>query len=90
MEREPGNLRNGNSDGSEDLREGATPKSNEQPKSQDPTPQRNRRIMRRVKAQGREARDWIGSVEEIRRSARNPRRVIDVMWEAGRLGRKKK
>ena len=51
VEREPRNLRNGNSDGSEDPREEATPTSNEQPKSQDPTPQRNRR-------NGSKPRNW--------------------------------
>ena len=45
-EREPGNLLSGNGGGSEDARGGATPMSNQQPHSQDPTPQRDRRIMR--------------------------------------------
>ena len=39
---------------------GATPTSNQQPQSQDPTSQRDRRIMRRARAWGREGRDRIG------------------------------
>ena len=32
----------------------------------------------------------LGRAEERRRSASNLRRVVDTMWERGRLGRKKK
>ena len=34
-------------------------KSNQQPQPQDPTPVQDRRIMRRTRAQGREAKDKI-------------------------------
>ena len=53
-EREPWNLRSGNRDGLEDARRGATPTNNQQPQPQDPTPQLDRHIMRRTRAQGRE------------------------------------
>ena len=59
-EREPGNLRSGNRGGSEDSRRRATPTSNQQPQPQDPTPKRDRRIILRTRAQGREARARIG------------------------------
>ena len=59
-EREPGNVRSGNRGGSEGARRGATSTRNQQPQSQDPTPQRNRCIMRKTRAQRREARDRIG------------------------------
>ena len=58
--RELGNLKSSNRGGSEDARRGARQTSSHKPHSQDPTPQRDRRIMRRTRAQGREARDRIG------------------------------
>ena len=60
-EREPRNLQSGNRGESEDVQEGATPTNNQQSQPQDPTPQRDRRIMQRIRAQGREAR---GKIEE--------------------------
>ena len=45
--------------GSEDARERATPTSNQQPQPQDPTPQRDRRIMRSPRVQRRGARGEI-------------------------------
>ena len=56
-ERHTGNLRRGNKGESEDARGGAISTSNQQPQPQDPTPQRDRRIMRKTRAKGREARD---------------------------------
>ena len=47
--RESGNLRSGNRDGSEDARKGATPTTKEKLQLQFPTPQRDRRIMRRIR-----------------------------------------
>ena len=58
--REPGNLRGSNGGGWEDARGGATPRSNQRSQSQDSTPQRNRRIMRRTRAHRREAGGKIG------------------------------
>ena len=75
----------GNRGGLEDARAGATLTGNQQPQPQNPTPQRDRRIVQRTRARGREARDRIGRAEERRRSTRNPRCVIDArMWEAGK------
>ena len=59
-EREPGNLRS-DIGGTEEPRGGPTPMSNQQPRPQEPTPQQDRCIMRRARAQGREARN--GTVE---------------------------
>ena len=59
-EREAGNLRSGDSGRSEDARRRATPTSDQQPQSQDPSTQRDRRNILRARAQGREARDRIG------------------------------
>ena len=47
----------------EDARRRATPKSNEQPQPQDPTPQRDHCIMLKTRAQGQAARDRIGKGE---------------------------
>ena len=58
--RESVNLPSGNRGGSEVARVGTTPTSNQQPQPQDPTPQRDRRIMCRTRAQGREAGDVTG------------------------------
>ena len=44
----------------EDMRERVTPTSDQRPQSQDPTPQRDRCIMRRTRAQRRKVRDRIG------------------------------
>ena len=46
--------------GSEDARRRVTRTSNRQPQPQGPTPQRDRRILLRTRAQRREARDRIG------------------------------
>ena len=59
-EKAPRNLQSGGRRGSEDARGGVTPTSNQQPQPQGPTPQRDRRAMRRTRAQGREARERIG------------------------------
>ena len=40
--------------------------------------------MLRIRAQGREARDRIGEDgEEAKKRAKNPRGVVDAMWETG-------
>ena len=57
--------------------------SNQQPQPQDPTPQRDRRIMSRTRAQGRGGGEELGRAEERRRSTRNPTGVVDAMWEIG-------
>ena len=49
-EREFGNLRNGSRGGLEDVRAGATTTNNQQSQLQGRTPQRYRRIMRRIRA----------------------------------------
>ena len=46
------------------VREGVTPTGNQHPQPQDPTLKRECRIMRRTRAQGREARGGIGVEEE--------------------------
>ena len=56
-ERDSGDLRKGNRGRSEDTIRHATPTSNQQLQPQDPTPQRDRRIMRRTRVQEQEARD---------------------------------
>ena len=67
-EREPGNrLSDGRSE-VEDAREGVT-------LPHGPTPQRDRRIMRRTSGESQDQ----GGAEEGRRSARNPRRVMNAM-----------
>ena len=48
---ESGYVQSGNRGGLEAARGGATPTSNQQPQPQYPTPQRNRRIIRRTRAQ---------------------------------------
>ena len=42
------------------MRGGATPTSNQKPQPQHPMPHRDRRVMRRTRVQGREARGMIG------------------------------
>ena len=62
-EAQPGNVpscNSGNRGGPEDARGGATQTSKQQLQPQDPTSQQNRRIMRRARAEGREAREGIG------------------------------
>ena len=80
-EREPGNLRNGNRGGSEDARGESMPTINQQSQSQDPTHQRDRHTMWRTES--RDGRRGTGSSRagERRRSARNPRIVVDVTWK---------
>ena len=60
--REPGNLRRDIRGGVQDVsvRGGATPTSDQETQPQDSTPQQDRRIMRRTRAQGREAGDRTG------------------------------
>ena len=60
VERKPGNLRSDSIGGSEDATQGATLTSDQQPQSQDPTPQGDRRNVQRSRAQGQEARERIG------------------------------
>ena len=79
--KESGNLRIGYRGGSGDTRRGSMLTSNQSTQLQDPTPQRGRRIMLRTRVQGREAWNRSGRSEERRGSARDPRRVIDAMWE---------
>ena len=55
-------------------RERVTPASNQQRQSQDPTPQRDRRIMRMIKAQGREARDRIVEGGEGTKKRKKPQK----------------
>ena len=80
-EREPGNLRSSNRGGSQDAR---TPTSNQQPQPQDPTPQRDRRIMLKNRAQGREARYRIGEGGGEAKKRKKLRGVVDAMWETGK------
>ena len=58
--RESENLRSNTSGGAEDARGGATATSNQQSQPQDPTRQQDHYILRRTRAQGREARDRTG------------------------------
>ena len=63
--------------------EGATPASNQQPQPQDPKPQGDRRLMRRARAQGREARERIEEGGREANKRKKNRRVIDAMWKTG-------
>ena len=54
------NLPSSNKGKSEDARGWATATSNQQPEPQDPTPQRDRRLMRRWEAQGTQGLDNNG------------------------------
>ena len=86
-ERQAGNLRSDIRGGSEDAEEEATPTSNQQPRPQDLTSQRDRHIMRKAIDRVIEPRDGrqgtgSGRAEKGRKSARNLRRV--------RHGRKEK
>ena len=56
---------------------------------QDP-PQRVCRIMQKTRAQGRGGGTGSGKAEERRRSARHSARLVEVMRETRRLGRKEK
>ena len=71
---------------------GMTPTSNQQPQPQDPTSQRERRIMRRVRAQGRQARDRIGEgggeAKKRKQPMKNYRRDVENGGDSG--GRRKK
>ena len=84
-EREPGNLRSGNRGGSEDGRGGATPTivvtSNHSRKTRCPS----KTVASCKEPEPRDGRRGTrsGKAKERRRSARNPRRVIDVMWKKG-------
>ena len=79
-EREHGNLKSGIRGGSEDTRRRATPTNNQQAQPQDPTPQRDRRIMLRTTARGREARNKIreGGREAKKRKKPNKSCRCDV------------
>ena len=48
--------------------------SDQQPQTQDLTPQRNRRIMRRARAQGRETRDGIGKGGGKAKKSKKPKK----------------
>ena len=69
----------------------ATPTSNQQPQPQDPMPQRDRRIMRRTRAQGREAKEEIGEgrgeAKKRKKPQRSCRRVVGNVLDLG--GRRK-
>ena len=58
--------------------------SNQQPQPHDPTPQRDRRIMRSTRAQqGQETRDGVEEAGGEAMKCKNPRRsarVVDVTW----------
>ena len=56
-QKEPGDLQSDSRGGAEDAREGVMPMGNQQPQSKDPTPQRERCIMWRTRAQVREECD---------------------------------
>ena len=90
-ERESGNLRSGNRSGSEDAREGVTPTSNQSPQPQDPTPPRDRHIMRRTRPQGREARDIIGEDGEKAKERQKPQKSYrrDLEYRGDLGGRRK-
>ena len=67
----PDNLPSDRRGEAEDARKGVTPTSNKQPQSQDPTPQQDRRIMRRTKR--RDGKRGTGSGRQKERtSTRNP------------------
>ena len=79
--REAGDLRSGNRGRTEDNTRRATLTSSQQPQPQALTPQRDRRIMLKTRAQGRRRGTASGRVEKRRRSARNPRGVVDAMLD---------
>ena len=80
-----GNLRSGNRGGSEEARRRATPASNEQPQPKNTTPQRDRRIMLRTRAQGQEGEghDRGEGGKETKKRKEPQREAIDAMWETG-------
>ena len=82
-EREPGNPTSNSGGGADDAREGVMLAGNQQPQSQDPAPQRERRMMRGTKAQRWEARGGLERVEEGRRKARNHARTGEARWVVG-------
>ena len=67
-------VESGTRGGSEDARERATPTSNRQPQPQDPTSRRDRCIMLKIRAQGREARDRIGEGSGEAKKRRKPQK----------------
>ena len=91
-EREPGNLRSDSRVRSEDAREGATSTSNHQSQLQDPTPERDRRVMRRTNAQGREARDGVGEggggAKKRKKPQKNCRHDVENGKDSGGRGTK--
>ena len=89
--KEPGNLRSDYRGGLEDARRQATPTSNQQPHPQDPMPQRDRRIMPKTRAQGREARDGIGEGRgEVKKRNKPPKNCRRNVKNGGDLGGKRK
>ena len=64
-------------------RGGGIPTSNQRPQLKGRTPQRDRRIMRRATAQGREARDRIGEGGGEAKTRRKPQKLLDAMREMG-------
>ena len=81
-------------DRSEDARqrEGATPTSDHQPQPQDSTLQGDRRIMRRSRAQGREAENRIAEGGGGAKKRKNPKRVTcrRDLESGGALGGRRK
>ena len=86
-EREPGDIRGV----LENVIEEATPTSNQQSQPQDPTPQRDRRIMRRTRAQEREVRYRIGERGEgVKRRKKPHKSHRRDVGNGGEDSRKKK
>ena len=90
--RESGNLQSGYRGGFESAK-GATPTSNQQPQPQDQTPQRDRRIIWKTKAQGREARHKIweggGEVKMCEKRQKSCRRDVKNGGDSGGGGRRR-
>ena len=92
-ETEPGNPQSDSRGGAEDAREGMipTPTSNQQSQPQDPTPQRDRRIVRRTINRAYcpgtrgEGRDRGGQRRGEAKKHKKPQktRITDAMWKTG-------
>ena len=85
-------LRSSITGGEEDARKGETQTSNQQPQPQDSTPQRNRRIVRRARTQGREAREMTvedgGGAKKRKKPHKSDRCGVENWGELG--GRRNK
>ena len=85
-------LRSGSRGGSENARGRATPTGNQQPQLQDPTPQRDGRIMWSVRAQGQEVRDRINEgargVKKRKRPQKSYKRDLENGGGLGGRGKK--